>query len=137
MHFHAGICTRDGIPGFRQKNAIQSPNKRSPHRGPMVPHWRFTAVKIHNNVGVAAPFRRHRTGPLPPSLAFFSGIPHHIHRPLFYFESEATRLPLAPGVMRFYESQSGLRALDLLRSAFLFVFQRQWLPHEYPRGFKK
>jgi len=34
-----------------------------------------------------------------------------------------------PEVMRFYESQSGLRALDLLRSAFLFMFQRQWLPH--------
>jgi len=74
------------------------------------------------------PFRRHRTSSLrclslsSQQYPIVSIDPSSISNPKLHAAAR-------PEVMRFYESQSGLRALDLLRSAFLFMFQRQWLPH--------
>lgn len=72
--------------------------------------------------GAACPFVATERACLSLSLSLlrhwlsssFTDTPSCLSTPLSIFETEATRRPRScPGVMRFYESKSGLRALDL------------------------
>lgn len=59
-------------------------------------------------------------------LSSFTDTPSCLSTPLSIFETEATRRPRScPGVMRFYESKSGLRALDLFSDPLLFSSARR------------
>lgn len=125
MYFHAGVHATES----QQKDAIRSPNKRPPTGALWCP---IEDSPQATTTSALLPFRRHRTSLSLSSQGYpiVSIDPSSISNPRLHAAAR-------PGVMRFYESQSGLCALDLPRSAFLFVFQRQWLPHEYSRGFKK
>lgn len=114
-HFHTHVCmyTRRNPDGSRQKGAIRSPNKR-------LPSSRVPPLKIHRRLqqrltlaALSSPCRERRVSLSVRRFLLSGDGPRRIYRPYFYFESEVTRRVARPGVMRFYESQSGLRALEI------------------------
>lgn len=130
MYIYMYVRTHDGILRSRQKDAIRSPNKSSspllarvPHGAPIEdsPQATTTSMLVAIERDTLAP---------PYLRAFFSGIPPvlcmYLSTPLSISDLKL-HAAACLGVMRFYEGQSGLRALDLRRSAFLFASRRQSL----------
>lgn len=125
MHFHAGVhATESRGSGKKTRSEVQTNvTPQGPYGAPLKIHRSEDSQQRRR----CCPFVAIERVLFPDSRFLLGNTPSCLSTPLL-FRIRKLHAAARPGVMRFYESQSGLLTLDLLRSAFLFVFQRQWLP---------